>query len=135
MELFERCGEREDVLEVADLVTARFTVASHYLHCSALDVLLARPEFGPYDGVEGLYHRAAMSCTRKRTAQLMARTDPAFASGLAVEALWDCETEARAAAAEVVDLSRPGVAERLEALAVDPLEDDIVRDAAAARLG
>ncbi len=62
----------------------------------------------------------------------IAVTDPDFPSGLAIDCLWDCESSIRATGIQHVDVTCPGVSERLHQLARDPLDEPEVRQQASA---
>lgn len=134
LDLFEVHGEPEDIQRIVPVLGMRFTPGTHYLLEGALDALAKHPQYGPFPGLESLYHRAAMSCTRERVVRLMALTEPGFGRGLAFECLWDAEPAARMAAVSSVDLTLPGVRERIEFLATDQLEWESNRQAAQERL-
>ncbi|KOU52838.1 hypothetical protein [Streptomyces sp. WM6378] len=82
-----------------------------------------------------VYRETASSQLRGRTARALAATDPSFATGFAVECLWDCEETTREVAAQYAELVDARVAERLRRLAADPAEEAEVQSAIHDRLG
>ncbi|MCS0639554.1 HEAT repeat domain-containing protein [Streptomyces sp. LP05-1] len=80
-----------------------------------------------------IYRETAASQLRGRTARALAATDPSFASGFAVECLWDCEETTREIAALHAETGDARVAERLRRLAADPAEEDEVQSAVRSR--
>jgi hypothetical protein len=90
-------------------------------------------------GVETLLLRAweitEYSYSRPWILDALGEVNAASAPAVAEEALWDCESEARDHAVRGVGLFSPRFRERLVELAVDPLEDDDVRQIAQARTG
>ncbi|MET9348871.1 HEAT repeat domain-containing protein [Streptomyces termitum] len=82
-----------------------------------------------------VYRETASSQLRGRTARALAATDPSFASGFAVECLWDCEETTREIAAEYAETGDVRVAERLRRLAADPAEEVEVQTAVRNRIG
>lgn len=82
-----------------------------------------------------IYGEAASSDLRGRAARALAATDRHFASGVAVECLWDCEEATRELAARhVVTTGDARVLERLRRLAADPAEEAEVHAAVRGRL-
>ncbi|WP_351224357.1 HEAT repeat domain-containing protein [Streptomyces sp. NPDC002133] len=93
-------------------------------------------------GIEGaapvlrhIYRETASSQLRGRTARALAATDPSFATGFAVECLWDCEETTREVAALHAETGDARVAERLRRLAADPAEEAEVQTAVRSRIG
>ncbi|MEU9100090.1 HEAT repeat domain-containing protein [Streptomyces sp. NPDC048361] len=82
-----------------------------------------------------VYRETSSSELRGRTARALAATDPSFATGFAVECLWDCEETTREVAAQYAELVDARVAERLRRLAADPAEEAEVQSAIHDRLG
>ncbi|MFI6108871.1 HEAT repeat domain-containing protein [Streptomyces sp. NPDC051310] len=82
-----------------------------------------------------VYRETAASQLRGRTARALAATDPSFATGFAVECLWDCEETTREIAALHAETGDVRVAERLRRLAADPAEEDEVQTAVRSRIG
>ncbi|MEU0274715.1 HEAT repeat domain-containing protein [Streptomyces sp. NPDC006307] len=82
-----------------------------------------------------IYRETAASQLRGRTARALAATDPSFATGFAVECLWDCEETTREIAALHAETGDVRVAERLRHLAADPAEEDEVQLAVRSRIG
>ncbi|WP_435186355.1 HEAT repeat domain-containing protein [Streptomyces sp. bgisy126] len=82
-----------------------------------------------------VYRETASSQLRGRTARALAATDPAFATGFAVECLWDCEETTREVAAQHAETGDIRVAERLRRLAADPAEEVEVQLAVRNRIG
>ncbi|WP_019884753.1 hypothetical protein [Streptomyces purpureus] len=82
-----------------------------------------------------VYRETASSQLRGRTARALAGTDPTFATGFAVECLWDCEETTREVAALHAETGDIRVAERLRRLAADPAEEAEVQLAVRSRIG
>ncbi|QMV20782.1 HEAT repeat domain-containing protein [Streptomyces sp. SCUT-3] len=81
-----------------------------------------------------VYRETASSQLRGRAARALAVTDPAFASGFAVECLWDCEESTRSLAAAHAAIGDVRVLARLRRLAADPAEEAEVQSAVRGRL-
>ncbi|MFF8019177.1 HEAT repeat domain-containing protein [Streptomyces sp. NPDC007929] len=82
-----------------------------------------------------VYRETASSHLRGRAARALAATDPSFATGFAVECLWDCEETTREIAARHAETGDARVVERLRRLAADPAEEDEVQTAVRSRIG
>ncbi|MFI8828873.1 HEAT repeat domain-containing protein [Streptomyces sp. NPDC053431] len=82
-----------------------------------------------------VYRETASSQLRGRTARALAATDAGFATGFAVECLWDCEETTRELAALHAETGDVRVAERLRRLAADPAEEAEVQTAVRNRIG
>ncbi|MEV5490990.1 HEAT repeat domain-containing protein [Streptomyces bobili] len=82
-----------------------------------------------------VYRETASSHLRGRCARALAATDPSFATGFAVECLWDCEETTREIAARHAETGDARVVERLRRLAADPAEEDEVQTAVRSRIG
>ncbi|MET9394412.1 HEAT repeat domain-containing protein [Streptomyces sp. NPDC006624] len=82
-----------------------------------------------------VYRETASSHLRGRAARALAATDPSFATGFAVECLWDCEETTRELAARHAETGDARVVERLRRLAADPAEEDEVQTAVRSRIG
>ncbi|QLJ01559.1 HEAT repeat domain-containing protein [Streptomyces sp. NEAU-sy36] len=82
-----------------------------------------------------VYRETASSHLRGRAARALAATDPSFATGFAVECLWDCEETTRELAARHAETGDNRVVERLRRLAADPAEEDEVQTAVRSRFG
>ncbi len=82
-----------------------------------------------------MYRETCSSHLRGRAARALAATDPSFASGFAVECLWDCEETTRELAAHHAETGDIRVAERLRRLAADPAEEAEVQTAVRSRIG
>ena len=82
-----------------------------------------------------VYRETSSSHLRGRAARALAVTDPSFASGFAVECLWDCEETTRELAAHHAETGDVRVAERLRRLAADPAEEAEVQTAVRSRIG
>lgn len=82
-----------------------------------------------------VYRETASSHLRGRAARALAATDPSFATGFAVECLWDCEETTRELAARHAETGDTRVVERLRRLAADPAEEDEVQTAVRSRFG
>jgi hypothetical protein len=93
-----------------------------------LDVIAAVPV------LRHIYRETASSQLRGHTARALAVTDASFASGFAVECLWDCEEDTRELAARFATTGDVRVVERLRRLATDPAEQAGVQTAVRGRL-
>ncbi|WP_069173181.1 hypothetical protein [Streptomyces griseus] len=82
-----------------------------------------------------VYRETSSSHLRGRAARALAVTDPSFATGFAVECLWDCEETTRELAALHAETGDVRVAERLRRLAADPAEEAEVQTAVRSRIG
>ncbi|GAA2924158.1 HEAT repeat domain-containing protein [Streptomyces enissocaesilis] len=82
-----------------------------------------------------VYRETASSHLRGRAARALAATDPSYATGFAVECLWDCEETTRELAALHAETGDARVAERLRRLAADPAEEAEVQTAVRSRIG
>ncbi|MFJ4694644.1 HEAT repeat domain-containing protein [Streptomyces sp. NPDC088766] len=82
-----------------------------------------------------IYRETASSHLRGRCARALAATDPSFATGFAVECLWDCEETTREIAARHAETGDARVVERLRRLAADPAEEAEVQTAVRSRIG
>jgi hypothetical protein len=82
-----------------------------------------------------VYRETASSHLRGRCARALAATDPTFATGFAVECLWDCEETTRELAARHAETGDARVVERLRRLAADPAEEAEVQTAVRSRIG
>ncbi|WP_031084653.1 hypothetical protein [Streptomyces sp. NRRL WC-3549] len=82
-----------------------------------------------------VYRETSSSQLRGRAARALAATDPSFATGFAVECLWDCEETTREVAALHAETGDVRVAERLRRLAADPAEEAEVQTAVRSRIG
>ncbi|MFD9906025.1 HEAT repeat domain-containing protein [Streptomyces sp. NPDC059063] len=82
-----------------------------------------------------VYRETASSHLRGRAARALAATDPSFASGFAVECLWDCEESTREVAARHAETGDARVVAQLRRLAADPAEEDDVQSAVRSRIG
>ncbi|MDI9885786.1 HEAT repeat domain-containing protein [Streptomyces sp. HNM0645] len=81
-----------------------------------------------------VYRETASSQLRGRAARALAAADPSFATGFAVECLWDCEETTREVAALHAATGDARVAERLRRLAADPAEEAEVQTAVRSRI-
>ncbi|MGW2279072.1 HEAT repeat domain-containing protein [Streptomyces sp. NPDC001770] len=81
-----------------------------------------------------VYRETPSSHLRGRAARALAATDPSFATGFAVECLWDCEETTREIAALHAETGDVRVAERLRRLAADPAEEAEVQTAVRSRI-
>ncbi|MFE2559323.1 HEAT repeat domain-containing protein [Streptomyces sp. NPDC059352] len=94
-----------------------------------LDIACAAPV------LRHVYRETSSSQLRGRAARALAATDPTFATGFAVECLWDCEETTREVAAQHAETGDVRVAERLRRLAADPAEEAEVQTAVRNRIG
>ncbi|MFF8837930.1 HEAT repeat domain-containing protein [Streptomyces sp. NPDC015130] len=94
-----------------------------------LDIAVAAP------ALRHVYRETSSSQLRGRVARALAATDPTFATGFAVECLWDCEETTREVAAQHAETGDVRVAERLRRLAADPAEEAEVQTAVRNRIG
>ncbi|RSS79883.1 HEAT repeat domain-containing protein [Streptomyces sp. WAC06614] len=81
-----------------------------------------------------IYRETSSSHLRGRAASALARTDPSFAAGFAVECLWDCEETTRELAARHAETADARVTPRLRRLAADPAEEEDVQSAVRSRI-
>jgi hypothetical protein len=81
-----------------------------------------------------IYRETSSSQVRGVAAHALARTDPSFGAGLAVECLWDCEETTRELAARTATTSDVRVLAQLRRLAADPAEEAEVQTAVRGRL-
>lgn len=82
-----------------------------------------------------VYRETASSHLRGRAARALVVTDPSFATGFAIECLWDCEETTRELAARHAETGDARVVERLRRLAADPAEEAEVQTAVRSRIG
>ncbi|MCX3060100.1 HEAT repeat domain-containing protein [Streptomyces beihaiensis] len=82
-----------------------------------------------------IYRETASSHLRGHAARALAATDASFASGFAVECLWDCEESTREVAARHAETGDSRVVEQLRRLAADPAEEAEVQTAVRSRIG
>ncbi|MER5772460.1 HEAT repeat domain-containing protein [Streptomyces sp. NPDC001985] len=82
-----------------------------------------------------VYRETSSSQLRGRAARALAATDGSFATGFAVECLWDCEETTREVAARHAETGDVRVADRLRRLAADPAEEAEVQTAVRSRMG
>ncbi|MEU1308222.1 HEAT repeat domain-containing protein [Streptomyces cinnamoneus] len=80
-----------------------------------------------------VYRETSSSHLRGRAARALAATDPSFATGFAVECLWDCEESTRELAAHHATTADARVVEQLRRLAADPAEEAEVQTAVRSR--
>lgn len=123
-----------DIPYLRKLLHAPLTGRGIYRMCHALDSLARLGAHGPFPEVPHVLDYFGYSYGRRRAARVLAASDPTFPATRAFECLWDCEPGTREIGCQHVDLSLPGAVERLHALAADPVESELVRNAAAARL-
>jgi hypothetical protein len=122
---------------VADATCTGNPIADQAGYFRLCDLVAGMGRLGLVDAVElvrGVYHDAASAGLRACAVETLARIEPSFAVGTAVEALWDCQADTRLIAVRHVDARRPDAASRLRRLASDPAEHDEVRSVARARL-
>ncbi|MCB5183480.1 HEAT repeat domain-containing protein [Streptomyces antimicrobicus] len=81
-----------------------------------------------------IYRETSSSHLRGRAACALARTDPSFPAGFAVECLWDCEETTREIAARHAETADARVTPRLRRLAADPAEEEDVQSAVRSRI-
>ncbi|WP_406289814.1 HEAT repeat domain-containing protein [Embleya sp. NBC_00896] len=108
--------------------------AGHFRLCDLVAGIGRLALVDALDLVRGVYNDADSAGLRASAVHTLARIEPSFAAGTAVEALWDCQADTRLIAARHVDARRPEAATRLRRLAGDPAEHDEVRTVARARL-
>ncbi len=116
------------------LTDRRVTDRRVYTVCGYAEILTRFPRLGPFPGLGLIYHQLPYSYGRRFFVRAMAATDPAFPGGLAYECLWDCQSDTRVAACQVVDLNVLHARERLQEMAADAWEEAEVREAASTRL-
>jgi hypothetical protein len=122
---------------IADATCAGNPIGDQAGHFRLCDLVAGIGRLALVEAVElvrGVYRDAASAGLRACAVQTLARIEPSFAVGTAVEALWDCQADTRLIAVRHVDTRRPDAAMRLRRLASDPAEHDEVRAVARARL-
>ncbi|MYV96812.1 HEAT repeat domain-containing protein, partial [Streptomyces sp. SID3343] len=138
-------GESTDGPVLIDALRARVTDATcagdpiadqagHFRLCDLVAGIGRLALVEAVDLVRDVYRDAASAGLRACAVESLARIEPSFAVGTAVEALWDCQADTRLIAVRHVDARRPDAAMRLRRLAADPAEYDEVRSVARARL-
>jgi hypothetical protein len=126
-------ADRED-LEPARRALARELDAGLegdvFVVCSLAEALGRCAAQGPFEELSRAYEEIPYSYGRRFIVSALAASDPTFAGDLAVEALWDCETESRAIAAAHVDRRIRLASQRLAELVDDEAQAASVRRAA-----
>lgn len=106
-----------------------------YKVCGTLEIMARFSDVGIISDVEAAYIESRYSYARQVAVRALSVNAPAwFAQTYAYECLWDCEGAIRRLGCEGVSLALPAARERLQALADDPFESDMVKQAAATRL-
>lgn len=133
--LVARLGSAPDL----SLLQHTLVTASHeedvYLLCDVADGLARIGDASSIEPLEDAYERAVYSYLRGRCALALEMLSREFASTLAYESLWDCESTTRLAGCRALASSRlQEAAPWLRELHDDPAEDPEVRQAAAGRI-
>lgn len=136
LSLLADLAEPPDAKVLLEHLVASTAEGSRFIHqqcdlVQALRRLDHRPAVG---AVEAIADTTVYSYLRKRCALLLASLSENFPRGRAIEYLDDCESETRGIAIAKVDLSVPGVRERLARIVADSTEDPDNRTSAAARI-
>ncbi|HEX8159100.1 MAG TPA: hypothetical protein VF526_17075 [Solirubrobacteraceae bacterium] len=105
-----------------------------FVVCSLAAALGRIPERGPFEELSRAYEEIPYSYGRRIVVSALAAADPTFAGDVAVDCLWDCESETREVAAEHVDRRVRLAAQRLAELAGDEAQSASARQAAVDRL-
>ncbi|MDX6708227.1 MAG: hypothetical protein QOI48_4073 [Solirubrobacteraceae bacterium] len=105
-----------------------------FVICSLAEALGRIPERGPFEELSRAYEEIPYSYGRRIVVSALAAADPTFAGDVAVDCLWDCESETREVAAEHVDRRVRLAAQRLAELAGDEAQSASARQAAVDRL-
>jgi hypothetical protein len=135
--VLERHATLEDVpLLIETLRTPETIQCEDFRLSAALDALAGFEGLGWIPEIEQVFCEVQDCFRRYDAARAMHVTAPAeFVSKYAFECLWDCHWNTRELGCKVVDLSTPGVVERLRELAADQNESDSIRQAAREALG
>ncbi|MDP9442012.1 MAG: hypothetical protein M3P34_07530 [Actinomycetota bacterium] len=132
--LFRLHAEARDVGLVREALARSWATRDMYNLCDLIDALGRHTDLGPFDELVSVFEEVEYSYARRRAVAVLSASDKTFADRYGVECLWDCEAPVRIAGARIARLDAPSVRERIEALAVDPYEDQDVIDAARHRL-
>ncbi|MFE4459925.1 hypothetical protein ACFROC_21425 [Nocardia tengchongensis] len=129
-------AEQSDAVRLLEFLVATGAEGHRFIYqqcdlVTALERLDHRPAV---PAVEAIADSTVYSYLRKRCARALSRLSADFPRGRAIEYLDDCEDETRGIAIAHVDLSVPGVRERLARTAADTSEDPDNREAARARI-
>lgn len=135
--ILERHAALEDVPLLRETLRTPETVRCEDFRLdSALRTMTRFDGIGPIPELEQVFCQVPHCYRRYEAANAMeitARVE--FASKYAYECLWDCQSDTRRLGCEAVNLSAPGILERLRQLATDASEDDGVRQGAQEALG
>jgi len=101
-----------------------------YVVCSLAEALGRCALHGPFDELSRAYEEIPYSYGRRYIVSALAAADPTFSGDVAVECLWDCESETRRLAAENVDRRIRLAGQRLDELRADEAQPASVRLAA-----
>lgn len=138
--ILEQHATLEDIPQVRAALSTAIASATPfntdmYRVCAALDILSRFPGIGPMPEVEEAFTQTAYSPARRRAGRAMqANAYEWFSETYALECMCDCDEETREIGCESVSLLMPRALERLNDLAKDEFEAEIVRGAAAARI-
>lgn len=129
-------AEQSDAVRLLEFLVATGVEGHRFIYqqcdlATALERLDHRPAV---PAVEAIADSTVYSYLRKRCARALSRLSADFPRGRAIEYLDDCEDETRGIAIAHVDLSVPGVRERLARTAADTSEDPDNREAARGRI-
>ncbi|MEY2516271.1 MAG: hypothetical protein QOJ89_3629 [bacterium] len=102
-----------------------------FVVCSLAQALERCAEHGPFEELTRAYEEIPYSYGRRFVVSALSLSDPTFAGDLAVECLWDCESDTRAIAAGRVDRRIRLAWQRLDEFAGDEAQAASVRRAAA----
>jgi len=105
-----------------------------FVICSLAEALARVPDRGPFEELSRAYEQLPYSYGRRIVVSALAAADPTFSGDVAVECLWDCESETREVAAGQVDRRVRLAAQRLAELAGDEAQSASARQAASDRL-
>jgi len=98
-----------------------------YVVCSLAEALGRLAPLGPFEELTRAYEQIPYSYGRRYIVSALAAADPTFAGDVAVECLWDCESETRRLAAEHVDRRIRLAGQRLDELSADEAQAATVR--------
>ncbi len=132
--ILQRHATLDDLPWIRRQVSASPTDSHMHGLCNALEMIARFPAEGPFPEIERAFRTMRYTYGRHFAAEALAATDTSFASRLAFECLYDCESQTRAIGASHVALVEPAARERLAQMVADPTEEPAVREAAAARL-
>lgn len=129
-------AEQSDVVRLLEFLVATGAEGHRFIYeqCDLITALERLDHRPAVPAVEAIADSTVYSYLRKQCARALSRLSADFPRGRAIEYLDDCEDETRGIAIAHVDLSVPGVRERLARTAADTSEDPDNREAARARI-